>query len=83
MKLENVTLDELGRAKKITVTKDNTTIVQGAGKTDDVSEADRADSQGDRRHHERLRSREAAGTAGEADRRRGDHLGRRQRAKPR
>ena len=50
MKLENVTLDELGRAKKITVTKDNTTIVQGAGKHGRRPEADRADSQGDRRH---------------------------------
>src|SRR3954453_23127020 len=36
-KLENITLEEMGRAKKITVTKDNTTIVQGAGKKEDVS----------------------------------------------
>ncbi len=35
-KLENITLEELGRAKKITVTKDNATIVQGAGKREDV-----------------------------------------------
>lgn len=35
-KLENVKLDELGRAKKITVTKDNTTIVQGGGDTKEV-----------------------------------------------
>ena len=35
-KLENITLAELGRAKKITVTKDNTTIVQGAGRSEDV-----------------------------------------------
>ena len=35
-KLENITLAELGRAKKITVTKDSTTIVQGAGNTADV-----------------------------------------------
>jgi chaperonin GroEL len=35
-KLENITLAEMGRAKKITVTKDNTTIVQGAGSTADV-----------------------------------------------
>ncbi|MFO0789828.1 MAG: chaperonin GroEL [Pirellulales bacterium] len=35
-KLENITLEELGRAKKITITKDNTTIVQGAGKREDV-----------------------------------------------
>ena len=31
MKLENVTLDMLGRAKKIQINKDNTTIVDGAG----------------------------------------------------
>jgi len=31
MKLENVTLDMLGRAKKVTINKDNTTIVDGAG----------------------------------------------------
>jgi chaperonin GroEL len=31
MKLENVTLDMLGRAKKISINKDNTTIVDGAG----------------------------------------------------
>jgi len=31
IKLESVTLEQLGRAKKITVTKDNTTIVQGGG----------------------------------------------------
>jgi chaperonin GroEL len=36
IKLENVTLAQLGRAKKITVDKDSTTIVQGAGKTSDV-----------------------------------------------
>ncbi len=31
MKLENVTIDMLGKAKKITITKDETTIVDGAG----------------------------------------------------
>jgi chaperonin GroEL len=36
VKLENVALDQLGRAKKITVDKDNTTIVQGAGKQADI-----------------------------------------------
>ena len=35
-KLENITLEEMGRSKKITVTKDNTTIVQGAGKREEV-----------------------------------------------
>jgi len=33
IKLENVKLDDLGRAKKVTVDKDNTTIVEGGGKT--------------------------------------------------
>ncbi|MGA2632154.1 MAG: chaperonin GroEL [Terriglobia bacterium] len=33
IKLENVKLEDLGRAKKITVDKDNTTIVEGAGKS--------------------------------------------------
>src|SRR5437764_4290314 len=32
VKLENVQLNELGRAKRITIDKDNTTIVDGAGK---------------------------------------------------
>jgi chaperonin GroEL len=36
IKLENVGADKLGRAKKITVEKDNTTIVQGGGSTADV-----------------------------------------------
>ncbi len=36
IKLENVQLGDLGRAKKITVDKDNTTIVEGAGKSADI-----------------------------------------------
>ena len=32
IKLENVKLEDLGRAKKVTIDKDNTTIVDGAGK---------------------------------------------------
>jgi chaperonin GroEL len=36
IKLEKVTLDDLGSAKRITVDKDNTTIVEGAGKTSDI-----------------------------------------------
>ena len=36
LKLENVTLDLLGRARKVVVTKDETTIVDGAGSADDV-----------------------------------------------
>jgi chaperonin GroEL len=36
IKLENVKLEDLGRAKKVTVDKDNTTIVDGGGKEADV-----------------------------------------------
>jgi chaperonin GroEL len=36
IKLENVKLDDLGKAKKITIDKDNTTIVEGAGKQSDI-----------------------------------------------
>ncbi|MDO8540567.1 MAG: chaperonin GroEL [Opitutaceae bacterium] len=35
-KLENVTLAELGRAKRIVVDKDNTTIIEGGGKSGDI-----------------------------------------------
>ena len=35
-KLENARLEDLGHAKKITIDKDNTTIVDGAGKKADV-----------------------------------------------
>src|SRR5204863_419809 len=37
IKLENVKLEDLGRAKKITVDKDNTTIVEGGGKDADIA----------------------------------------------
>jgi len=36
IKLENVNLEDLGRAKKIIIDKENTTIVEGAGKDSDV-----------------------------------------------
>ena len=36
IKLENVTLDMLGRAKKISITKENTTIVDGNGEADGI-----------------------------------------------
>jgi chaperonin GroEL len=36
IKLENVQVADLGRAKKITIDKDNTTIVEGAGKQSDI-----------------------------------------------
>jgi len=36
IKLENIKLNDLGRAKRITVDKDNTTVVDGAGDKDDI-----------------------------------------------
>jgi chaperonin GroEL len=36
IKLENVKIEDLGRAKRVTVDKDNTTIVEGAGKHADI-----------------------------------------------
>ncbi|UUP18463.1 chaperonin GroEL [Nitratireductor thuwali] len=36
IKLENVTLDMLGRAKKVSITKENTTVVDGAGKKSEI-----------------------------------------------
>jgi chaperonin GroEL len=37
LKLENITLADLGNAKKVTIDKDNTTIVEGNGKAEDIS----------------------------------------------
>jgi chaperonin GroEL len=37
IKLENVQLSDLGRAKRVTVDKENTTIIEGAGKTSDIN----------------------------------------------
>ena len=36
IKIENVTLDTLGRAKKVIITKEDTTIVEGAGERNDI-----------------------------------------------
>jgi len=36
IKLENIKLDDLGKAKKMTIDKDNTTIVEGGGKSKDI-----------------------------------------------
>ena len=37
VKLENITLDDLGRAKRIAIDKENTTIIEGAGKQSDLT----------------------------------------------
>ena len=43
IKLENVTLDMLGTAKKVAITKDDTTIVDGAGTKEDIEGPRRSD----------------------------------------
>jgi chaperonin GroEL len=71
LKLENVTLDMLGQAKKVIVTKDETTVIDGAGDKADVegrinqikAEIDNTDSDYDR---EKLQERLAKLTGGVA-----------------
>ena len=77
IKLENVTLEMLGKAKRVLIDKENTTIVEGAGKKADIVGALQADPRADRGDHLGLRQGEAAGAAGEARRRRCDHPRRR------
>jgi len=36
IKLENIKVEDLGQAKKVTIDKDNTTIIEGTGKKDDI-----------------------------------------------
>ncbi len=77
LKLESLTLKDLGRAKRITVDKDNTTIVEGAGKKADIEARVKQIRVADRGHHLGLRPREAAGASGQAGRRRRRRQGRR------
>ena len=77
IKLENVTINMLGRAKKVMIDKENTTIVSGAGKKTDIQGAHYSDQGADRGNHLRLRPREAARAARQARRRRRGHPRRR------
>tara|TARA_R110002049_G_scaffold288423_1_gene470947 strand:- start:133704 stop:135329 length:1626 start_codon:yes stop_codon:yes gene_type:complete len=64
VQLENIELADLGRAKKVIIDKDNTTIIEGAGPTDDIqarikqieTESDKSTSEYDR---EKLLERKA------------------------
>ena len=76
-KLENAVLTDLGRAKRIVVDKDNTTIIDGAGETDKIQGRIKEIRVGDRQDHVGLRQGEAPGASGEARRRRGRHQRRR------
>ena len=71
LKLENVTLDLLGTAKRIVITKDNTTIVDGGGSTEDIdgrvnqikAEIENTDSDWDREKLQERLAKLAGGVA--------------------
>jgi chaperonin GroEL len=71
LKLDSVTIDLLGRARRVTITKDDTTIVEGAGNEDDIkgrvaqikAEIEKTDSDWDR---EKLQERLAKLSGGVA-----------------
>ena len=75
LELKTATIDMLGRARQVKVTKENTTIVDGAGDCHGHQGPRGSDPQPDRQHHQRLRQGEAAGASGQAGRRRGCHQG--------
>jgi chaperonin GroEL len=71
VKLENVSIDMLGRARKVLVTKDDTTVVEGQGKADDIqgrikqikAEIERTDSDWDREKLQERLAKLAGGVA--------------------
>jgi chaperonin GroEL len=71
LKLESVGLDMLGKARKVVITKDDTTIVEGGGSADDISgrvnqiraEIDRSDSDYDREKLQERLAKLAGGVA--------------------
>ena len=71
LKLDNATLDLLGRARKVVTTKDETTIVEGAGDTDQIagrvnqirSEIEKSDSDYDREKLQERLAKLAGGVA--------------------
>ena len=71
LKLENVTLDLLGTAKRVVITKDNTTIVDGGGEKDDIdgrvnqikAEIENTDSDWDREKLQERLAKLAGGVA--------------------
>jgi chaperonin GroEL len=71
LKLENATLDLLGRARKVVINKDETTIVEGAGDTDQINgrvnqiraEIEKSDSDYDREKLQERLAKLAGGVA--------------------
>ena len=77
IKLESIKLDDLGQAKKITIDKDNTTIIEGAGTSTAIEGRVKQLRVQVEDTHLGLRPREAAGAARQAGGRRRHHQGRR------
>ena len=77
IKLENVTLDDLGKTKRVTIDKENTTIVEGEGTNQAIQGRVAQTPPPDRGDDQRLRPRKAPGASGEARRWRGRHQRRR------
>ena len=77
LKLENIRVEDLGKAKKVTIDKDNTTIVEGDGSQQAIAGRCQTDPCTDRGDDVGLRSRKAARAPGQVGRGRGDHQGRR------
>ena len=71
IQLENVTLEQLGRAKKVTVTKNDTTVIEGAGKREDIdkrvsqirAQIDQTDSDYDKEKFQERLAKLAGGVA--------------------
>jgi len=71
LKLENATLDLLGQARKVMITKDDTTVVEGTGKDEDIkgrinqikAEIDKTDSDYDREKLQERLARLSGGVA--------------------
>src|SRR5688572_11251846 len=71
IKLENIKLEDLGKAKKIVIDKDNTTIVEGAGKSKDIegrikqirAQIDETTSDYDKEKLQERRAKRAGGVA--------------------
>ena len=71
LKLENTAVSQLGRARKVVVTKDNTTIIDGAGETEDIkgrikqikNEIETTDSEFDREKLQERLAKLAGGVA--------------------
>src|SRR5664280_440475 len=71
LKLENTDVSQLGRARKVVITKDNTTIIDGAGETDQIkgrikqikSEIETTDSDFDREKLQERLAKLAGGVA--------------------